>query len=119
MKYIITESKLDRVIFRYLDIKLDGIELKKGKFADIVFVFPGEESGLMRWMGKKSIGQLLTYYEIVDEVETMFSMDESDALDVIGRYVESRYNLNVNKNSKVGARYQFFNVGFGGSKVDS
>jgi hypothetical protein len=30
-------------------------------------------------------------------------MDESDALDVIGRYVESRYNLNVNKNSKVGA----------------
>jgi len=33
----------------------------------------------------------------------MFSMDESDALDLIGRYVESRYNLKVNKNSKVGA----------------
>jgi len=26
----------------------------------------------------------------------MFSMDESDALDVIGRYVESKYDLKVN-----------------------
>ena len=102
MKYIISESRLDNVIFRYLDNMLDGIELKKSEDCCIVFVFPGEESGLMRWLGKKSRGQLLTYYEIVDEVETMFSMDESDALDVIGRYVESRYNLNVNKNSKVG-----------------
>ena len=103
MKYIISESRLDNVIFKYLDSKLDGIELKKDIKNSIIFVFPGEESGLMRWMGKNSRGQLLTYYEIVDEVETMFSMDESDALDLIGRYVESRYNLNVNKNSKVGA----------------
>lgn len=103
MKYVITESRLDNVIFKYLDSKLDGIELKKDLDYSIIFVFPGEESGLMRWLGKKSRGQLLTYYEIVDEVETMFSMDESNALDVIGRYVESRYNLKVNKNSKVGA----------------
>jgi len=103
MKYIISESRLDNVIFRYLDSKLDGIELKKDIKNSIIFVFPGEESGLMRWLGKKSRGQLLTYYEIVDEVETMFSMDESDALDLIGRYVESKYNLKVNKNSKVWA----------------
>ena len=103
MKYIISESRLDNVIFKYLDGKLDGIELKKDFGHSIVFVFPDEGKGLMTWLGKKSRGQLLTYYEIVDEVETMFSMDESDALDVIGRYVESRYNLNVNKNSKVWA----------------
>jgi hypothetical protein len=103
MKYIISESRLDNVIFKYLDSKLDGIELKKDFGHSIVFVFPGEEEGLMRWLGKKSRGQLLTYYEIVDEVETMFSMDESDALDLIGRYVESKYNLKVNKNSKVWA----------------
>ena len=98
MKYIISESRLDNVIFKYLDGKLDGIELKKDIKNSIIFVFPGEESGLMRWMGKKSIGQLLTYYEIVDEVETMFSMSKFDALDVIGRYVESRYNLKVHSN---------------------
>ena len=98
MKYIISESRLDNVIFKYLDSKLDGIELKKGKYSDIVFAFHDQEYGLMGWIGKKSRGQLFTYYEIVDEVETMFSMGASDALDVIGRYVESKYNLKVNKN---------------------
>jgi hypothetical protein len=94
MKYIITESKLDRVIFRYLDMKLDGIELKKGKFADIVFVFPGEEYGLMGWKNHDKL--LWSYYKVVADIEDMFSMRESDALDVIGRYVESRFNLKVN-----------------------
>jgi len=97
MKYIITESRFENLIFKYLDNKLDGIELKKGKYSDIVFAFHNQEYGLMGWIGKKS-NQLFTYYEIVNEVKTMFSMDESDALDVIGRYVESRYNLKVNKN---------------------
>jgi len=97
MKYIITEHRLDKVIFKYLDSKLDGIELKKSEDCCIVFVFPNEEFGLMRWVGKKS-NQLFTYYEIVNEVKTMFSMGNSDALDVIGRYVESRYNLKVNSN---------------------
>jgi hypothetical protein len=51
----------------------------------------------MRWVpspGQK-YNQLWTYYEMVDDVKTMFSMSKFDALDVIGRYVESRYNLKV------------------------
>ena len=108
MKYIITESRLENIIFKYLDNKLDGIELKEGEYCDIIFVFPGEKFGLMGW--KKSnrsfsddkivdeSNQLFSYYEIVDEVKNVFSMDESDVLDVIGRYVESRYNLKVDGN---------------------
>jgi hypothetical protein len=95
MRYIITESRLENLIFKFLNEKLEGIELKKGDYSDIVFVFPGEEFGLMGW--KKS-NQLFSYYEIVDEVKNVFSMDESDSLDVIGRYVESRYNLKVDGN---------------------
>jgi hypothetical protein len=97
MKYIISESRLDNVIFKYLDSTFENIEIKKGKYSDIVFAFHDQEYGLMGWIGKKS-NQLFTYYEIVNEVKTMFSMGNSDALDVIGRYVESRYNLKVNKN---------------------
>ena len=97
MKYIITESRLESLIFKYLDNKFNGIELKKGKYSDIVFAFHNQEYGLMGWIGKKS-NQLFTYYEMVDNVKTMFSMSKFDALDVIGRYVESRYNLKVNKN---------------------
>ena len=97
MKYIISESRLDNVIFRYLDSTFENIEIKKGKYSDIVFAFHDQEYGLMGWIGKKS-NQLFTYYEIVNEVKTMFSMGNSDALDVIGRYVESRYNLKVKRN---------------------
>ena len=95
MKYIITESRLENLIFKFLDGRLKNIELKKAHYSDIVFAFPGEEFGLMGW--KKS-NQLFSYYEIVDEVKNVFSMDESDVLDVIGRYVESRYNLKVDGN---------------------
>jgi len=108
MKYIITESRLENLIFKYLGYKFEGVELVKGDYSDIVFVFPGETYGLMGW--KKSnrsfsdekivdeSNQLFSYYEIVDEVKNVFSMDESDALDVIRRYVEIRYNLKVDGN---------------------
>jgi hypothetical protein len=95
MKYIITESKLDKVIFRYLDDKFEGVEAKKGDYSDIVFVFPDEEYGLMGW---KRPNNLFTDDLIVDDIKLMFSMNKSDAFDVIGRYVESRYNLKVRNN---------------------
>jgi len=84
---------LENLIFKFLDSTFENIEIKKGKYSDIVFAFPGEEYGLIGW---KKPSQLFTYYEIIGGVKTMFSMDEFDALDAIGRYVESRYNLEVN-----------------------
>ena len=103
MKYIITESRLDKVIFRYLDNKFEGVEAKKGKYYDIVLSFPGEEFGLVGW---KKPNQLFSYHEIVDFIKSMFLMDKSDALDVIGRYVESKYNLKVGKNTSAIIRLQ-------------
>ena len=96
MKYIITESRIKNIIFKYLDDKLNGIEIKKGKYSDIVLALPGEEYGLMGWEKPDKLYVLYVYREIVDEIKLMFSMRESESLDVIGRYVESRYNLKVN-----------------------
>ena len=95
MKYIITESRLENIIFKYLDDKFEGIELKKGKYCDIVFAFPGEEFGLIAW---DSPDELFPLLDLINDIELMFSMDRSDVLDFIGRYVESRYNLKVNSN---------------------
>ena len=96
MKYIITESRLENLIFKYLDSMLDGIKLKEGRYDDsLIFVFPGEEYGLMGW---DKPYKLYTYYKVIDDIENMFSMEEDDVLDVIGRYVESRYNLKVKRN---------------------
>ena len=92
MKYIITENKLNNVIFKYLDVKLDGIEEKKGKFYDIVFIFPDEEYGMLGW--EKS-GDLYVSYELRDEISEYFGLEKDDSLRVIGKWVEDRYNLKV------------------------
>ena len=96
MKYIITESRLENIIFKYLDDKLNGFEWRKGQYSDIVLALHGEEYGLMGW---KKHDKLYVNWEFVDEIKLMFSMRESESLDVIGRYVESRYNLKVNHTS--------------------
>ena len=92
MKYIITESKLDKVIFKYLDIKLNKIEKMKGVNTDIVFAFPDEEYGLL---GLKKSGDLYVSNIISNEIQNLFGLEKLDTLDVIGRYVGDRYNLEV------------------------
>ena len=98
IKYIISESRLENIIFKYLDDKLNGFEWRKGKYLDIVFAFPGEGYGLMGWEKSEA---LYVYWEFIDEIKLMFSVQESESLDVIGRYVESRYNLKVNHTEKL------------------
>jgi hypothetical protein len=97
MKYIITESRLENLIFKYLDEKLKGTDIKKGKFSDFVFAVPGKDVGLLaiNKYHKKGDNYLHIYLPFFDEVQTMFSMKEGDVLEVIGKYLESRYNMKV------------------------
>jgi hypothetical protein len=96
MKYIINESQLDKVIFKYLDMELDGTEERKGKYVDIILKHPGKEHGIIgiEKMGDGS-GNVYVYYGLRDKIMRLFSMEKSDALEVIGRYVGNRYNLRV------------------------
>jgi hypothetical protein len=97
MKYIITESRLEKVIFKFLDSKLEGTDIKKGKFSDFVFAFPGEDVGLLaiNKYHKKGDNYLHIYLPFFEEIQTMFDMKEGDVLEAIGKYVESRYNMKV------------------------
>jgi hypothetical protein len=61
MKYLITENRLNNIIFKYLDVKYGALEQKKGVDYDIVFAFPGEKYGVLGW---KKIGDLYVYYKI-------------------------------------------------------
>jgi hypothetical protein len=97
MKYIITESRLDNIIFNYLDMKLNGLEKRKGRYADIVFVLPNKTLGILGW--KKS-GDLYVQHKIKEDIQNLFGLESSDALDVIGRYVENTYNLEVKNTHK-------------------
>jgi hypothetical protein len=95
MTYIITESRFESLIFNYLDSKLDGTEPMKGKYSDIVFGFPGETMGIM---GVENPGWYNTLYidsELFNDINLMFSLDWESTFDLIKKYVESRYNLEI------------------------
>jgi hypothetical protein len=80
-----------------LDNKLEGTDIKKGIVSDIVFAFPGEKVGLLavNKYHKKGDNYLHIYFPLFDEIQTMFSMKEGDVLEVIGKYLESRYNMKL------------------------
>ena len=92
MRYIITENRLNDIIFKYLDMKYGALEQKKGKYADIIFYFPGEKWGKLGWV--KS-GDLYVYYELRNEISNYFGLEKVDSLRIIGKWVEDRYNLKV------------------------
>ncbi len=92
MKYIITENRLNKVIFNYLDTKLSGLERKTGIYYDVVFGFPNEKYSILGW--DKS-GTLKIYREFVNEISYYFGIKNSDIQKIIGEWVEDRHNLKV------------------------
>ena len=91
MKFLITESQIDNVIFKYLDNQ-DFIHIDKGN--KIFFVnSEGDEHAQIRY--DKDDGWCLIYYELVDEISRFFSMDEYDSESVIGRWVENTLQMKV------------------------
>ena len=92
MKVIIPKNRLEQLIFKYLDMKLKDLEQVKGKYYDIVFKYPGEDYGTIRW--EKS-GSLWIYYKLINNISSFIPIEKPEIQKIIGRYVEDRYNLKV------------------------
>ena len=93
MKYIIPQDKVDKVIFKYLDLNIKGLEKRKAKYHDgIVYAFPEEEYGIL---GYKNNGTLYIYYELINEISSVFGLKKSDSQSVIGRWASDRLQLEV------------------------
>jgi len=91
MKYLITESQLDKIVFRYLDNQ-DFIPIEKGD--NIYFAnSEGDEYAQIRY--DKDDGWCGIYYKLMDEISSFFSLDESDSEQVIGRWVENTLQMRV------------------------
>ena len=99
MKYLITESQLDKVVFKYLDNQ-DFIirkSVKKSFGLSNIIHFLNSESDL-------SVDSLINFYrdgdcwinhELIDEIAKFFSMDFNDSKYVIGRWVEHTLDMRV------------------------
>ena len=96
MKYIITESRFESIVFNYLDSRLEGTEPMKGKYSDIVFGVPGETMGLIGIENPDWYSTLYIDSELLKGITLMFSLEWENTFDIIKKYVESRYNLKIN-----------------------
>jgi hypothetical protein len=92
MKVIIPENRLEQLIFKFLDVKLKDLEQFKGKYYDIVFRYPNEKYGILGW--DKS-GKLYIYRKLIDNIFLFIPIEKTEIKKIIGRYVGSRYNLEV------------------------
>ena len=97
MKVIIPENRLDEFFFKYLDSKFKDLEQVKGRYLDIVFRFPGEQAGIMGWSKNDDSNEtfLSIYYKIIDDIFSLIPIEKREIVNIIGRYVENRYNLAV------------------------
>ena len=95
MKYLITESQIDKIVFKYLDNQ-DFIQIDMND--GIYFVnSEGDEYAQIRF--DKKGGWCYIYYKLVEEISAFFSMQESDSESVIGRWVENTLQMKVTNTS--------------------
>jgi hypothetical protein len=92
MKYLITESQLDKIIFKYLNNQ-DFIQIE---IKDSIYFVNSEDDEYAQIRYDKGDGWCGIYYKLADEISAFFSLDESDSEQVIGRWVENTLQMRVN-----------------------
>jgi hypothetical protein len=94
MKYIITESKLEQAMFKYLDRDFGGLESDKGERFDVVFK---SSEGDYNEFGWSEPGILTVQRDATEKLTDFFMLDINDSLNLIGKWFQDRYNLPVDK----------------------
>ena len=97
MKYLITESQFDKVIFKYLDNQ-DFIQIEKN---DMIYFVNSESDEYAQIRYDKKDGWCVIYYKLVDEISSLFSLRYSDSKKVIGRWIENTLQMKVTNTKDV------------------
>jgi hypothetical protein len=94
MKYLITESQFDKVIFKYLDNQ-DFIPIERG---DKIYFANSESDEYAQIRYDKDDGWCGIYDRLINEISSFFSLEESDSEQVICRWVENILQMSVTDN---------------------
>ena len=89
MKYLITESKLDSIVFKYLDNQ-DFVVIKMKNRLYYVNS-EGDEYAQVRYHPKDRWCTI--HYDLVDEVSKFFSLDYGDSINVINKWIENKLGI--------------------------
>ena len=89
MKYLITESQFDKVIFKYLDNQ-DVIRVNKNQ--EICFLNSSDDLwAVMKYVRSK----LIINDGLTKEISSFFSIDQDDAEIAIRDWVSSEINIDI------------------------
>jgi hypothetical protein len=90
MKYLITESQLNKAYFKYLDYIFDGIHLNRLKSDDTYKVYSTDELRAFTYGGRTQ--DVYIFEMFVEEFKDMFvNLDSEEALEIIGKWIENRF----------------------------
>jgi hypothetical protein len=98
MKYLITESQFDNVVFRYLNNQ-DFIQIEKGN--RIYFLNSEGDSFAQIRYNKNDRGCFISY-KLVNEISSFFSLRTSDSEEIIVKWVENTIQMKVKYTSRLG-----------------
>ena len=81
MKYLITESQFDKVIFKYLDYR-DFIQIEKDNSIYFINSYNDEYAQI-----RYDTVWCLISTDLIKEISSFFSLEQDDSNEVIGRWV--------------------------------
>ena len=91
MKYLITESQLDRMIFKYLDNQ-DFIQIEKN---NRIYFINSESDVYAQIRYDEDSEVCFINIDLVKEISSFFSLEHSDSKEVVGMWVENTLQMKV------------------------
>jgi hypothetical protein len=91
MKFIITESKLEKVVIEYLN-SLNLIILDKS--THIFFIREGIDEYPYIVYDKHN-SKCIIYYDLISDITSLFSLDSNHLEELIGKWVEDTLDMKV------------------------
>ena len=91
MKYLITESQFDNIVFKYLDNQ-DFVVIK---MKNRLYYVNSEDDEYAQVRYHPKDRWCTIHYDLVDEVSKFFSLSSKDSKDIIGKWVENTLQMKV------------------------
>jgi hypothetical protein len=100
VKYIITESQRDKIVFRYLDNQ-DFDIFKIG--ASTYFKHPNDDDfAQIKYGGNHANNELcFIYIDLIKEISSFFSLNNYQSTRVVGQWVKKTLNLEGQMSNKI------------------
>jgi len=89
MKFIITESKLDSIVFKYLDNQ-DFVVIK---MKNRLYYVNSEDDEYAQVRYHPKDRWCTIHYDLADEVSKFFSLDYGDSINLINKWVENKLGI--------------------------